>query len=199
MAQATERFYDRFAPLYPCVHLFFAQTKTRLLAAVNSCAPGDLLEIGVGDGTHLPRYKQHRITAIDLSAGMLARAMRHRTPNVTLLKMDAKRLAFADQSVDYVVMSHVVAVLDDPAAVFAEAARVLRPGGRMFVANHFTPANPWGLLDLICDPLARSLFHFRAHFPLADFERAIGEHWMIERLVHQGVLHKVLVLKLKPR
>ncbi|MGH9343870.1 MAG: class I SAM-dependent methyltransferase, partial [Terriglobia bacterium] len=48
---------------------------------------------------------------------------------------DARVLPLKNESVDVLFALHVVEHLDDPAAFFAQAARVLRPGGRLVIAT----------------------------------------------------------------
>lgn len=62
---------------------------------------------------------------------------------------------FADESFDAVISSQVIPVVDDPAQVGREIARVLRPGGRAWVSGHGTwpnstprPEHRFGLPDL---------------------------------------------------
>ncbi|HYE43587.1 MAG TPA: methyltransferase domain-containing protein [Caulobacteraceae bacterium] len=101
---------------------------------------GDLLETAAGTG-RVTRALAHaacpraRIVATDLNEPMLARAAEVvRAPNVSWRQADAQALPFADASFDAVVCQFGVMFFPDKAAGFAEARRVLRPGGR-FVFN----------------------------------------------------------------
>lgn len=135
-----------------------------LFSLVNTLPPGRLLEIGVGNGTHLPWYKQHQVVAIDTSAAMLATAAKHCTPHIQLLQMNGEELQFEAQQFDYVVLSHVVAVVPNTAQLLLEVHRVLRPGGAVLVLNHFTPDNWLKYFDYAFIPFSK-LFHFKAVFP----------------------------------
>jgi phosphatidylethanolamine/phosphatidyl-N-methylethanolamine N-methyltransferase len=111
---------------------------------VNALPAGDILEVGVGTGIALPHYKRdHRITGFDLSPDMLARAGRRVAEKnldnvVALVEMDAGNLAFAEGAFDAAVAMFVMTVVPDPRRVLAEMARVVRPGGRIVVVNHFS-------------------------------------------------------------
>ena len=82
-----------------------------------------------------------RVVAVDLSAGMLrhARALSRRTGvDVPLVQADARRLPVADGAADLACSAFgAVPFVVDSAAVMAEVARVLRPGGRwVFSVTH---------------------------------------------------------------
>ena len=103
--------------------------------------PGRALEIGVGTGIvgaavlrHAPQLKG--LAGVDLSAAMLARA-RERLPG-RLVRADAQRLPFAAGTFDAMVGVHILHLVADLGATLREAARVLRPGGRV-VALHGPP------------------------------------------------------------
>jgi SAM-dependent methyltransferase len=80
-----------------------------------------------------------RPVALDLSAEQLATASRlQRTvgPVFPLVQADAEQLPLAGASVDLVVSEHGAAAWCDPRRWLPEAARVLRPGGRLvFLTN----------------------------------------------------------------
>jgi phosphatidylethanolamine/phosphatidyl-N-methylethanolamine N-methyltransferase len=193
-SRAVARFYDRFAVFYPCVDWFLARPRRTLGRCIEQCPAGDLLEIGVGTGSNLKHYRRHRATGVDVSARMLARAQaRNRDHRVALRGMDGHTLQFEDQCFDWVVISHVIAVATQPAQLLAEAARVLRPQGRLFVLNHFTPDHALGRLDRWADRFSGWL-HFRAFFPLASLQRLLPSGLVIEQVLDAGLHTRLVVL-----
>lgn len=89
------------------------------------CGPGDLaVEIS-------RRLRYARITGLDSSPSMLLWASRHATTDGRLrfIVGDAANLPFANASVDLVVSTLSLHHWTEPADVFAEIARVLRPDG----------------------------------------------------------------------
>ena len=130
---------------------------------INKLPCGQLLEIGVGHGKHLRLYKKHQITGIDTSQAMLQTAQKHKKENMQLLHMNGESLHFADDTFDYVVLSHVMAVVDHPDKVLEETHRVLKPGGQIFILNHFTPNNSLKHIDKAFQRVGK-LFHFKSLF-----------------------------------
>jgi len=106
-----------------------------------------LLEIGAG-AAQCSRYAARlgaRVVATDISRGMLRRGLDLNMPftfesglTLPLVQCDAVSLPFGDGSFDTVFTSYgAVPFVADSAAVMAEAARVLRPGGRfVFSTTH---------------------------------------------------------------
>jgi SAM-dependent methyltransferase len=106
-----------------------------------------LLEIGAG-AAQCSRYAARlgaRVVATDISGGMLRKGLdlnlRFRLASgltVPLVQCDAASLPFGDRSFDTVFTSYgAVPFVADSAAVMAEAARVLRAGGRfVFSTTH---------------------------------------------------------------
>ena len=97
----------------------------------------DMLEIGPGPGaaTSWLRERVRRLVAVDLSADSAA-ALRERFPgtNVSVVAGDATELGYPDGSFDSVgtfTMLHHVPTRRLQDAIFAEALRVLRPGGTL--------------------------------------------------------------------
>ncbi len=89
------------------------------------CGPGDLV-VALASRLH-----DARITGLDLSPSMLLWASRHATTDGRLRFVvgDAANLPFATASVDLVVSTLSLHHWTEPADVFAEIARVLRPDG----------------------------------------------------------------------
>ncbi len=112
-----------------------------LLDALEGRDIGDFLDIGTGTGRILEIMHSRigRGTGIDLNKEMLAVARARLetvgAANCTLRQADMYALPFADDSQDAVCIHQVLHYADDPAGVLAEAARVLRPGGVLLVAD----------------------------------------------------------------
>lgn len=184
MNQDTAAFYNRFHRFYPLIDLFLRPHKKELLKRVNALPDGRLLEVGVGNGSLLPGYERHELTGIDISSGMLETAARQATGRpVTLRQMDGEALTYADDSFDYVVINHVLSVTAHPDRMALEALRVLKPGGLLFVQNHFTPPGWLGILDKLLQPLAR-LFRLRSQFSPGDIPAL--QHFKLRETVTLG-------------
>lgn len=136
--------YRRWAPVYDRTFGKFVEAAVRTVTARANQFSGKVLEAGVGTGLALPHYgPQLRVTGIDLSPDMLARArervLRQGQQNVdALLEMDATALSFPDHCFDVTVAMFVMTVVPDPASVMRELARVTRPGGVVLICNHFS-------------------------------------------------------------
>jgi MPBQ/MSBQ methyltransferase len=115
------------------------------LAAVitGGSRPGDaLLDIGAGYGAFVLSCRRHGLGAIgfelesfevDMSRRRLARAEPAADAAAVFRKGDAGRLPFEDNAFQVVTLLNVLEHVPDYRMVLAEAARVLRPGGRLFV------------------------------------------------------------------
>jgi SAM-dependent methyltransferase len=115
--------YERFwAP----VLLAFAEP------LVESVPGGDVLDLGCGVGVFGARIAERgaRVTGIDASPGMLARA-----PLDARVAGDVTRLPFADATLDAAVSTFVLQHVARPRAAFRECARVVRGGGRVLTAT----------------------------------------------------------------
>jgi SAM-dependent methyltransferase len=107
--------------------------------------PGErVLDVGSGAGTDslvaaLMVGPEGSMTGIDMTPAMLAKARAGAAAlgleNVTFLEGEAEALPFADGSFDVVVSNGVIDLIPDKDAVFAEIYRVLRPGGRIQIAD----------------------------------------------------------------
>lgn len=147
--KATQAAYRRYAGLYDLLFgPVFYHGRKMILRALD-CQPGErILEVGVGTGLSLPMYPAKvRVTGIDLSTEMLdkARERVHRqalTQVEALMEMNAEQMQFADNSFDKVVAMYVVSVVSDPVRMVQEMRRVCRPGGEIFIVNHFRAAHP---------------------------------------------------------
>jgi ubiquinone/menaquinone biosynthesis C-methylase UbiE len=99
--------------------------------------PREVLDLACGTGeiTRALLSLGHRVTAIDFSEDMLARARAKHGDKARILPGDAERLLDNDESYDALVTRHLVWTLTDPEAAFAEWFRVLKPGGKLLVID----------------------------------------------------------------
>ena len=117
---------------------------------------GKVLDVGCGTGEHL----QHAIdrgllaTGVEPAPAMLEVARRN-VPAAEIHQGVATQLPFKDAQFDLVIMVEVLRYLDrsDTEKALAEARRVLKPGGQLFV----TLVNRWALDGFYVLQRARSL------------------------------------------
>lgn len=169
MSTKAESFYNKFSLFYPAVDVFLKPQKKVLFDEINSLPEGQLLEIGVGNGSHLQLYKEHKIFGIDTSSATLAIAAKRNTNNAQLSRMNGEDLLFEDARFDYVVLCHVIAVVNDPEQLLAEVFRVLKPNGSLFILNHFTPGNWLKYVDYAFKPISKC-FHFKSVFHIEEIK-----------------------------
>lgn len=95
------------------------------------------LGCGTGNAAELLAGHVKRVVCVDQSPEMLAAARRRLAGvgNVEFVQGELSRLTMADASVDAAVMMLVLHHVEEPGAAIAEAARVLRPGGRLLVVD----------------------------------------------------------------
>jgi ArsR family transcriptional regulator len=100
---------------------------------------GDVLDIASGDGVLAELLSPHakRYVCVDTSARVVAAAGQRlrRFPNVEVREGDMHSLPFKDNSFDLVVLMHALTYAVKPAQAVAEAARVLRRGGRLLLSS----------------------------------------------------------------
>ncbi|GAB3815657.1 class I SAM-dependent methyltransferase [Micromonospora zhanjiangensis] len=157
------RFWDQQADSYDrkmafAERRFFADTRPWLCGQ----AVGDTLEVAVGTGLNLAHYPADvRLAGVEWSPAMLAVARRRAADlgrPVDLRQGDARRLDFPDGRFDTVVCTFSLCGIPDHEAALGEFARVLRPGGRLLLADHIGSSN-WlvrgaqALLDAVTVPL----------------------------------------------
>jgi ubiquinone/menaquinone biosynthesis C-methylase UbiE len=163
---------------------------------VCSRACGATLEIAIGTGANLAHYPEEvELTGIDWSPAMLQVAHRqadrvHRA--VTLRQADATALPFPAESFDTVVSTFALCCIPDERAALVEALRVLRPGGRLLMADHIA-ASFWPLralqhaVDLVSVPLQGEHYTRR---PVTTL-RALGINLEASERLTMGAIERV--------
>ena len=137
--------YARWAPVYDwSFGAFTRRSRHAAVAELNKLPPARIVELGVGTGISLPLYeRKHRITGVDLSRDMLDLARKRVAEDKLghvegLHEMDAGNLEFPDRSFDAAMAMFVMTVVPEPGRVLDEMIRVVRPGGRVVLVNHFS-------------------------------------------------------------
>ncbi len=143
-----ESLFERFPWLYAFCrdHLFRDDTELMANALWPAGAPAarsSLLELGCGPGFYSRRlagiFGQLLVVGVDRSERQLRRA-RHLAAtdslsNCVFERGDARALPMSDDSFDALVISRLFIVLPERDRVLAEMHRVLKPGGRCFIAE----------------------------------------------------------------
>jgi malonyl-CoA O-methyltransferase len=128
--------FSRGAAAYDGCSAVQALVRDRVTALAARAAPGarDLLDVGAGTGRLvaglLADRPGARAAAVDLSPGMCA-AARIAAPDAALAVADAEALPFAAGRFDLILSSSTFQWLPRLEPALSEAARVLRPGGRL--------------------------------------------------------------------
>lgn len=126
------------------LHVPEALLEREFLDVIGNAPIADFLDIGTGTGRLLELLadRTERGMGIDLSQEMLtvARANLERASlrNVHVRQADMYNMPVADSSIDLATLHLVLHYSDDPASVIEEAARVLRPGGRLVIVDFAT-------------------------------------------------------------
>lgn len=113
--------------------------ETLARAMTQLVSTGDVLDIASGDGVTAELLAPHArsITCVDAGARVAAAARTRLAgfDNVTVQQGDMHALAFPAASFDLVLLLHALTYSEDPALAVREAARVLRPGGRLLAVT----------------------------------------------------------------
>jgi len=119
--------------------------------------PGDVLDIASGDGVLAELLAPHAksYVCVDASERVVSAARERLKPhrNVRVLIGDMHALKLPDASFDLALLMQALTYSDRPAAAVAEAARLLRPGGRLVVTSlarheHRDAVEPYGHANL---------------------------------------------------
>lgn len=135
--------YTAYAPFYDVIVGRLAKGRRRAIEKLGVQDGERVLIDGCGTGLDLellPRGAQ--ITAIDITPAMVEKTRERAAAlgmNVDARVMDAANLTFDDASFDCVVLHLILAVVPDANGTAREAARVLRPGGRVSIFDKFLP------------------------------------------------------------
>lgn len=135
--------FDQAAPHYEKLAVMQREVGERLLERLEfiKAQPATVLDIGSGTGqiarAVVKRYRSAQVTAVDLSASMLAisRARMGWWRRPALVCGDMECLPFGDSTIDMVLSNLTLQWCNDMERVFRELHRVLKPGGVLFFST----------------------------------------------------------------
>lgn len=145
---------------------------------------GDVLDIASGDGVlaELLAPQARSIVCIDASERVVLAAQTRlkALTNVRVELGDMHALELGERRFDLVLLMHALTYTERPAAVIAEAARVLRPGGRLLAATlgrhaHKTTVEPFDHRNLGFKPDELRDFARKAGLDVLACQRATKE------------------------
>jgi len=115
--------------------------------AALAAARGRTIDVGAGTGINIGLYPEGltELVLAEPDEHMLKR-MRPKLADdgrrIELVQAPADRLPFPDDTFDTAVFTLVLCTVPDPRAALAEAARVLRPGGKLIFVEHVRAEDP---------------------------------------------------------
>ncbi len=179
--------FSRAAIHYDSVAQLQREVGTRLLDKINAVGypPTSILDLGCGTGffysalNHL--FPQASYLGLDLAPGMIEFASSQHPGSAKWLVADAESLPLAANSVDLVFSSLAIQWCYSPQRLFAELARVLKPGGRCV----FTSLGPDTLKELRASwAVVDSHQHVNTFLPRVVLEQAAQEVFGVTLQLH---------------
>lgn len=156
---------------------------------------GVVLEIGVGSGANLPRYRRAAaVFAIEPNQSSAQRAyitaLRCAIP-ISVKIAVAEELPLANASVDHVVSSLVFCSVGDQHSALREIRRVLRPSGVLHMLEHIRPQEP--LLAAAASTLTPywSRIAHNCHLDRPTLDVLCAEGWRVRVLQQLGVFVRI--------
>ena len=140
--------FDEVSPRYDLINDVLTVGNDRLwrIATTKAVAPRKgmrVLDLAAGTGTSSAALAAHgaHVVAADFSEGMLAEGRKRHAGNalIEFVQADAMALPFADDSFDAATISYGLRNVSDPRKALAEMYRVVKPGGRVVIAEFSTP------------------------------------------------------------
>ena len=168
--------FDEVSPRYDLINDVLTLGNDRLwrIATIRALQPRPgmrILDLAAGTGTSSAALAKHgaHATAADFSDGMLAEGRKRHAGNdlIEFVWADATNLPFADDSFDAATISYGLRNVQEPKRALAEMLRVVKPGGRVVIAEFSTPPStlvrvPYQLYGRHCLPRIAGLINQRA-------------------------------------
>ena len=159
LATDVSTMFDEVSPRYDLINDVLTVGNDRLwrIATTKAIAPRKgmrVLDLAAGTGTSSAAIAKHgaHVVAADFSEGMLAEGRKRHVGNelIEFVFADATALPFEDDSFDAATISYGLRNVHEPRKALAEMLRVVKPGGRVVIAEFSTPPSqlvrvPYGL------------------------------------------------------
>lgn len=133
---STADVYRQWAPTYDEPNSMIESEEPHIHAIVDDLPIGTALDAACGTGRYAAHLAAlgHRVIGIDASPDMLAIAA-DKVPGAAFHRAELTSIPLPDRSVDLAVCALALCHLPDLVPVFAEFARVLRPGGHLVISD----------------------------------------------------------------
>ncbi len=134
--------YTLLAPIYDfLVSAPLDNARKASILNIKNSSDKKILINGIGTGLDIP-YLPHdnQYIGSDITPAMLSIAQRRALKyqlNINLICADSQKLPFNKHQFDIVIMHLILAVVPKPELALQEAARVLKPGGRLYIFDKF--------------------------------------------------------------
>lgn len=181
----------------------------------SSLSDKDVLEIGVGNGSHAQLLAQHAcsFTGIDITEYAVkstSERMRCFKVKATIIRMDAEHLEFNDNSFDFIWSWGVVHHSSNPQKILEEMRRVLRSGGKaitmVYHRNYWNYYIMGGLFRGILqgDLLRTKSLHktvqrytdgaIARFYTISEWESLVSDIFLVERIAIFGSKAEIIPL-----
>lgn len=142
--EGSKTFYDRYASNYDSTLVRFYVKKLYVLVvnAMDMLEYESVLDVGCGTGNLLSevlKRKKVAVAGIDISEGMIEVARKRLGESADLRVGDSERLPWENGSFDIVTCTESFHHYPNPKAVLLEMKRVLKPRGKIIIADPWAP------------------------------------------------------------
>jgi ubiquinone/menaquinone biosynthesis C-methylase UbiE len=168
---STAEVYREWAPTYDEPNTMIEFEEPFLHAIMDGLPVGTALDAACGTGRYAAHLAGlgHRVIGVDASPDMLTIAA-DKVPGAVFHRADLTSIPLPDRSVDTIVCALALCHVPDLVPVFAEFARVLRPGGHLVVSD------PHVLLSYLRPTLPRAPGPDRRPTTFTEYHRELSDY-----------------------
>lgn len=155
--------YTLIAPIYDAiVDKPMAVWRQRSLNRVQVNTDQSILISGIGSGLDIPYLQPDaQYVGTDITPAMLrkAKTQADKRPeiNIQLDIADSQKLPFDDNQFDTVILHLILAVVPEPTRALMESARVLKPGGKIYIFDKFIKSGDLAIFRKLINIFSRHI------------------------------------------